>query len=251
RVTGAVFCLHTSLSVAFFSCLAGDVWLAALHPFASIRLRAPHYLLLAAALWVVALGGIVPLLLHSSGLRSCFGGFPEGWAQPTAPVAVLGVVFGAFVPVLVTVLGLPLAAGSVWRSRPSRARRKALGTISIMLAICALCFLPQQLSQLLQFLLEMRGIPQEPLGGLIPGMQRVTEVLASLSCCLNPVLYRFHSSSRAWRCPCSLRVRPKRVFTICDHNFGDPSWDYRPGQRSGKANPRGWNQLLRSRYTQS
>ncbi|NXI33571.1 LPAR6 protein, partial [Sterrhoptilus dennistouni] len=241
RVSRIVFSLHTSLSVAFFSCLLLDVWLRALHPFISIQLRATHYLLVATALWLVALGGIVPLELHSTGVRSCFGSFPESWAHPTAPETILGVIFGAFVPFLVTVLGLPLVARSVWQSRHRRARRKALGTISIVLSICALCFLPHQLIQLLEFLL---GMLQEPFPRVIPQVQRVTEVLASCSCCLNPVLYHFHSSSRAWHCPCRLRSRAKRVFTICDHNFGDPSWGYKPGQRSGKENPWGWNRLI-------
>uniref|UniRef100_A0A8C3NYU0 G-protein coupled receptors family 1 profile domain-containing protein n=1 Tax=Cyanoderma ruficeps TaxID=181631 RepID=A0A8C3NYU0_9PASS len=249
RVTRALFWLHTSLSVAFLGCLALDVWLAVLHPFTSIRLKATHYLLVATALWLVALGGVVPPVLQGTGVRSCFGRFPEGWAQPTAPGAVLGLVFGVFVPFLVVVPGLPLAAGSVWHSRHRNARRKGLGTLSIILGICTLCFLPHQLSQLLQFLLEIQGSQQEPFPSLIPQIQRVSEALASCSCCLNPVLYRFHSSSRAWHCPCRLRSRSERVFTICDHNFGDPSWDYNPGQSRGKENPRGRTRLIHSRYT--
>ncbi|NXR51661.1 LPAR6 protein, partial [Hippolais icterina] len=215
RVTRALCCLHTSLSVAFFSCLGVDVWLAVLHPFTSIQLRATHYLLVATALWVVALGGTIPLVLHPTRLRSCFGSFPESWAHPTAPHTILALIFGALVPFSMVLLGS--VAGSVWWSRRRAARRKALGIIIIMLGICALCFLPQHLTQLLQGMQGMHFLQ----------LQRVSEALASCSCCLNPVLYRFHCSSRAWRCPCRLRLRPKRVFTICDHNFGDPSWDYK------------------------
>ncbi|NWZ43877.1 LPAR6 protein, partial [Brachypodius atriceps] len=233
RVTRALCCLHSSLSVGFFSCLGLDVWLAVLHPLTSIQLRATHYVLVAAALWLVALGGTVPLVLHSSGLRSCFGGFPVSWPHPTAPLTPLALVFGAVVPFSIILLGFPLLTCGVWRSRRRAARRKALGTLGIVLGICALCFVPLQLSQLLQVLL---GSPQEPLPSVIPQIQRVSEALASCSCCLNPLLYRFHSSSRACHCPCSLRLRPERVFTICDRNFGDPSWDCKPGQRRGKEN---------------
>lgn len=252
RLTRALCCLHSSLSVAFFGCLALDVWLAALHPLTSIRLRVTHYVLVATALWLVALGGTVPLVLHSSeGLRRCFGGFPVSWARPTAPPTVLALVFGVFFPFSIILLGLPLLVRAVWRSGRRAGRRKALGTLGMVLAICALCFVPLQLSQLLQFL---HGSPPElSPPSLIPCMQRVSEALASCSCCLNPLLYRFHCSSRACHChcPCRLSLRSKRVFTICDHNFGDPSWDYRAGQRLGKENPRGWNRLLHSRYTQS
>ncbi|NXM47569.1 LPAR6 protein, partial [Gymnorhina tibicen] len=218
---GAVSRLHLSLSVAFFSCLCADLWLAVLHPFASIRLRAAHYALVAAALWLVALGAAVPAALRGRGARSgtgCFGSFPGSWARPAAPRTVLAFVFGVLVPFSAILLGFPLVAGSIWRSRRRAARRKALGTISIILGICALCFVPHQLTQLLRFVL---GLRREPLPGLIPQIQRVTSALASCSCCLNPLLYYFHSSSRPWRCPCRLRLRSKRVFTICDQNFGD------------------------------
>ncbi|NXB21692.1 LPAR6 protein, partial [Rhagologus leucostigma] len=238
-VAGALFCLHISLSVAFFGCLCADLWLAVLHPFASIQLRATHYILVATALWVVALGGTVPLVLRSSGVRSstaCFGSFPGSWVHPTAPRTILAFVFGVLVPFSIVLLGFPLAARSVWQSRRRAARRKALGTIFMVLGICALCFLPHHLTQLLRFVLGVRAIPREPLPSPIADIQRVTSALASCSCCLNPLLYYFHSSSRPWHCPCRLRLRSKRVFTICDQNFGDPSWDYKPGQRRGRKN---------------
>ncbi|NXQ26202.1 P2RY2 protein, partial [Alaudala cheleensis] len=240
-VCRALFCLHTSLSVAFLGCLALDLWLAVLHPFTSIQLRATHYVLVAAVLWLVALGATVPLLLHSTGLRGCFGSSPVSWAQPTAPHTVLALLFGVVVPFSTILLGFPVLAASVWRSR-RRARRKVLGTICIMLGICALCFLQLLLSQLLQLLLGLQGIPEESFPGLIPEIQRVAEFLASCSCCLNPLLYHFHCSSSPWHCPCRLSLRPTRVFTICDQNFGDPSWVYKPRQRLGRKNPRGWNQ---------
>ncbi|NXU04727.1 LPAR6 protein, partial [Buphagus erythrorhynchus] len=229
RATRALFCLHSSLSVAFLSCLCLDLWLAVLHPFTSIQLRATHYVLVATTLWLVALGATVPFVLHSREVRSCFG----SWAGPTAPGSVLAVIFGVAVPFFTVLLGLPLVAVSVCRSQRRASRRRALATISMALGICALCFLPHQLTQLLQVLL---GSPQEPRASLIPKIQRVTEVLASCSCCLNPLLYRLHASSRGWRCPCRLRLRSKRVFTICDSSFGDPSWDC----EAWKENPRGW-----------
>ncbi|NWV77408.1 LPAR6 protein, partial [Dasyornis broadbenti] len=240
RVTGALFRLHFSLSVAFLGCLAVDLYLAVLHPFTSIRLRAAHYGLLATALWLVALGVTVPLVPPSRAVRSstaCLGNLAgSSWARPTAPHTVLALLFGFVIPFSLILLGLPLVAWSIARSWRRAARRKALGTIAIILGICALCFLPHQLCQLLHFLLGMRVIHREPFPSLIPEIQRLTSALGSFSCCLNPVLYHFHSSSRHWRCPFRLRGRSQRVFTICDQNFGDPSWGCKLRQRRRRKN---------------
>lgn len=242
-LAGVLFRLHGSLSVALLGCLAGDAWLAALRPLSAARLRGRHYALLAAALWLLALAGSVPPPPPGPGLRSCFGSSPEGWAHPTAPPALLAFIFGAVVPCSVTVLGLPLAAGSVWRRGRGAARRKALGTICMALGICALCFVPQHLSQGLQLLRPQ----QEPFPGLVP----LSRALASCGCCLKALLCLLHSSSGPWRCPRRLRRRDKRVFTICDRNFGDPSRDREAGRRRGKENPRGWKRLIRPGYAQS
>ncbi|NXY23581.1 LPAR6 protein, partial [Atrichornis clamosus] len=240
RVAGALFYLHIYLSIAFFACICVDLYVAVLHPFTSIQLRAAHYVLVAAALWLLALGVTVPLVLrgplHRGSSTACFDNFTgSSRAHPTAPHSILALVFGFVIPFSVVLVGLPLAAGGIARSPRRAPRRKALGTICIILGICALCFLPYHLTHLLHFLLSVQGI-QEPLPSLIPGIQRVASALPSLSCCLNPLLYYFHSSSRQWHCPCRLRFRSKRVFTICEENFGDPSCDYRPRQRRGRKN---------------
>ncbi|NWW75964.1 LPAR6 protein, partial [Climacteris rufus] len=234
RLSGALFSLHLSLSIAFFTCICVDVYVAALHPFTSIQLRAGHHVLLATALWLLALGLTVPLGLR--GVRNstaCSEPFPDSsWAQPPAPQPILALLLGFAIPFALIVLGFPLLARSISQSQHRVSRRKALGTIYIILAICALCFVPQQLSHLLQFLLStqlVQGIPSP-----IPGVQRVTSALVSCSCCLNPLLCYFHCSSRQWHCPLRLRFRSKRVFTICDQNFGDPSWDYKLRLRLGR-----------------
>ncbi|NXE94852.1 LPAR6 protein, partial [Menura novaehollandiae] len=239
RVTGALFHIHIYLSIAFFTCICVDLYVAVLHPFTSIQLRASHYVLVAAALWVVALGVMVPLVLRgplpSRNPTACFEDVAgSGWAHPTAPQAILALVFGFVIPFSIVLLGFPLVARGISRCPRRVPKRKALGTIYIILGICALCFLPYHLSHLLHFLVRIQVIQEEPLPSLIPGIHRVTSALPSLSCCLNPLLYYFSSSSRQWHCPFRLRFRSKRVFTICEQNFGVPSWDAKPRQRRGR-----------------
>ncbi|XP_027557925.1 lysophosphatidic acid receptor 6-like [Neopelma chrysocephalum] len=246
-ITGTLFHIHIYLSIAFFTCLCVDRYVAVLHPFAYIQLRAGHCVLVATALWVVALGVTVPLVLagplHQRGVgntTACLESFPTGsWTQQEAPHHVLALVLGSMVPLSLMLVGFPLAACRISRVRRGVAWRKALSTISIILAICALCFLPYHLTHLLHFLTRVRLIQDGSFSILIRGMRRVTPALVSLSCCLTPLLCYHSSSSKQWHCNFRLRFRSKKVFTICDRNFGEPSCDYKLQQRRGGKNPRG------------
>ncbi|NWU79473.1 LPAR6 protein, partial [Onychorhynchus coronatus] len=247
RVTGTLFYLNISLSTALFTCICVDRYVAVLHPFAYIQIRASHCVLVATALWVVALGVTVPLVLggplHTGGVgntTACFEDFPtSSWTQPAAPYSVLALGLGSVVPCSLMVLGWPLAAGRICRVKRSVSRREALSTIYIILAICALCFLPYHLTHLLHFLMRVQVIQDQSFSALICSVRRVTLALVSLSCCLTPLLYHYSSSSKHCHCNCRLlRFRSKKVFTICDQNFGEPSWDYKLQQTRGSKNPR-------------
>ncbi|XP_051642494.1 lysophosphatidic acid receptor 6-like [Manacus candei] len=246
-ITGTLFHVHIHLSIAFFTCLCVDRYVAVLHPFAYIQLRAGHCVLVATALWVVALGVTVPLVLagplHQRGVgntTACLESFPtSSWTWREAPHSVLALLLGSVVPFSLILLGFPLAACRISRVRRGVSRRKALSTIFIILAICALCFLPYHLTHLLHFLGRVQLIQDESFSILIHGMRRVSLALVSLSCCLTPLLCYHSSSSKQCHCNLRLRFRSKKVFTICDRNFGEPSCDYKLQQRRGGKKPRG------------
>ncbi|NXK92904.1 LPAR6 protein, partial [Formicarius rufipectus] len=235
RVTGALFYLNIYLSIAFFTCICVDRCVAVLHPFTYIHLRATHCLLVATALWVVALGATIPLVLrgplHNEGVRNttaCFENFPtSSWARHTGPYNVLVLVFGFAIPFVLILVVFPLVARSVSRIQRSVSKRKALSTIYTILAICVLCLLPFHLTHLLHFLRRIQLIQDEPFTGWICRLRGVTLALVSLKCCLNPILCYHSSSSKWWHCNLRLRFRSKKVFTICDRDFGEPSWDYK------------------------
>ncbi|NXC28704.1 LPAR6 protein, partial [Campylorhamphus procurvoides] len=241
RVTGTLFYINIYLSIAFFTCICVDRYVAVLHPFTYIQIRATHCVLVATALWVVALGVTVPLVLggplHNEGVRNttaCFENFPtSSWTRRMAPYNVLALVFGFVVPFSLILVAYPLVARRISRIRRSVSKRKALSTIYIILAICALCFLPYHLTHLLHFLVKMQVIQDESFTSCIYKVRRVTLALVSLNCCLNPLLYYHTSSSKHWHCSFRLRFRSKKVFTICDQSFGEPSCDYKLQQRCG------------------
>ncbi|KAJ7421497.1 lysophosphatidic acid receptor 6-like protein [Willisornis vidua] len=241
RVTGTLFYLTIHLSMAFFTCLCVDGYVVVLQPLTYIQLRTSHCLLVAMTLWVVALGVTIPLVLghplHHEGeknITACLETFStSSWPQPMLPYSILDMVWGAVVPLSLILVAFPLMARSISRVKRGISRRKALSTIYLILAICVLCFLPYHLTHLLHFLVNIQVIQDESFTIWIYSMRRVTVALVSLSCCLNPLLYYHTSSSKPWHCNLRLRFRSKKVFTICDQKFGEPSCDYKLQQSRG------------------
>ncbi|NXM32819.1 LPAR6 protein, partial [Oxyruncus cristatus] len=246
RITGALFYVNIYLSLALFTCICVERYVAVLHPFTYIQIRASHRLLVATALWLVALAVTVLLVLggplHARGVgntTACFENFPaSGGTRRAAPHDVLALVLGSVVPCSLVLVGWPLAAGGIRRAKRGASRRKALSAICVVLAVCALCFLPYHLTHLLHFLRRLQIIQGQSFSALIYRMRRVALALVSLSCCLTPLLHYSSSSSKRWPCNFRLRFRSKKVFTICDQHFGEPSCDYKLQQRRGSKKPR-------------
>ncbi|NXX85953.1 LPAR6 protein, partial [Urocolius indicus] len=241
RVTGTLYYINIYLSIAFFTCLCVDRYIAVLHPFTYIQIRAPHCVTVVTLLWLLALSITVPLVLggplHNLGLSNataCFENFAtRSWRQRMAPYNVLALLFGFAIPFSIILISYPLIARRISRIKHSVAKRKALGTIYLILAICTLCFLPYHLTHLLHFLMRIQVIQRKPFASLIYKMRRVTLALVSLNCCLNPLLYYFTSSSKRWHFNFKLRFRSQVVYTICDQQLGESSYIYKLHQRRG------------------
>ncbi|NWH81159.1 LPAR6 protein, partial [Piaya cayana] len=241
RITGTLYYINIYLSIAFFTCICIDRYIAVLHPFTYIQIKLLHYLVVVAVLWVVALSVTVPLILggplHNRGVRNttvCFENFgTRSWTNRMAPYNILALVLGFVIPFSVILIFYPLIAKRISQIKHSVRKRKALSTIYIILVICTLCFLPYNLTHLLHFLMRIQVIQNEAFTNLIYKMRRVTLALVSLNCCLNPLLYYFTSSSKRWHLNFKLRFRSKLVYTICDQKSGESSCGYKLQQRQG------------------
>ncbi|XP_060115583.1 lysophosphatidic acid receptor 6-like [Heteronotia binoei] len=220
-VTGSVYFVNIYLSVAFFTCICLDRYVAVLHPFAYIRIKSWHYGVVSALLWGVAGGVAVPLVLggpltsRESNRTVCFESFGAGsWRGRMVPYNACALVFGFAVPFAVVLISYPLIARRISRIPRSARKRKALGTIYLILFICATCFLPYHLTHLLHFLMRAGLIRNCHFAAFIYKMRRVTLALVSFNCCLNPILYYFTSASRRLRCKLRFRSRAAAVYTV-------------------------------------
>nr|XP_060615170.1 lysophosphatidic acid receptor 6-like [Anolis sagrei ordinatus] len=227
RVTGCMYFLNIYLSIAFFTCICVDRYVAVLYPFAYIRIKSPHYRTVAVVLWVVALSVAGPLVLggplHSTENKAtlCFENFgTSNWIGRMVPYNVCALVFGFAIPFAIILVSYPLIANRIAHIPRIAHKRKALVTIYLILLICVTCFLPYHLTHLLHFLMRAGVIQDCAFAAFIYKMRRVTLALVSFNCCLNPVLYYFTLAAQKWRWPICFRKRKTLVYTICGGGQG-------------------------------
>ncbi|XP_054857737.1 lysophosphatidic acid receptor 6-like [Eublepharis macularius] len=220
-LTGSMYFVNIYLSIAFFTCICVDRYVAVLHPFAYIRIKSGHYGMVAVVLWGVAASITIPLILggpltfRESNRVACFESFGAGiWRGRMVPYNVCALVFGFAIPFVVILISYPLIVRRISRIPRSARKKKALGTIYLILLICTTCFLPYHLTHLFHFLMRAGLIRNCRFAAFIYKMRRVTLALVSFNCCLNPVLYYFTSAGQRWRWRWRFKTPATNIYTI-------------------------------------
>lgn len=223
RITGSMYYVNIYLSIAFFTCICVDRYVAVLHPFVYIRIKSIHYAIIVVILWVIAVSIVTPLVLggplnsNTSNATTCFENFGiASWTGRMVPYNICALVFGFAVPFVVILISYPVIAKRISRIPHSARKSKALGTIYLILFICTICFLPFHLTHLLHFLMRTRLIQNCLFANVIYKLRRITLALVSFNCCLNPLLYYFTSANKRQHWRFHFRTRPAtKVYTVC------------------------------------
>ncbi|KAM3874178.1 proteinase-activated receptor 1-like [Diretmus argenteus] len=210
RVVTAAFYCNMHCSVLLITCISVDRLLAVVYPIDSLAWRRPRNAAIACvAMWILALGGSVPLVLSRQtvhltelGITTCHDvqELTElQWHYKIYFSTISCTLF--FLPLLVTLVCYTRVIWSltrVPRGITGRSRRKARAVVMALtvLVLFVVCFTPTNVLLLVHYLQFNQGASvagQEVPDGTYAAYL-IFMCLGSLNCCLDPLVYYFGSS---------------------------------------------------------
>lgn len=200
RVVTAAFYCNMYCSVLLITCISVDRFLAVVYPMNSLTWRSPQTASAAcAAMWLLALGGVSPLLISGQtihlpdlGITTCHD--VQDVENLKAYYLYFFPIYSSvffFIPLIFTVVCYvriiqALAAANVEnRSRKTRAVVMA----AFVLLVFVVCFTPTNIILMVHYVQQSHGSSDSSYQAYLLSM-----CVGSLSCCLDPVLYYFGSS---------------------------------------------------------
>nr|XP_033475686.1 proteinase-activated receptor 1 [Epinephelus lanceolatus] len=213
RVVTAAFYCNMYCSVLLMTCISIDRFLAVVYPMNSLMWRSPQTAsAVCAAMWLLALGGVSPLLIsgqtiHLSdlGITTCHD--VQDVEKLQAYYLYFFPIYSSiffFIPLVFTAVCYvriiqALAAANVEnRSRKTRAVVMAV----VVLVVFVVCFAPTNIILMVHYVQLSHKSSDSSYQAYLLSM-----CVGSLSCCLDPVLYYFASSQSQKQVAALLRCR--------------------------------------------
>ncbi|XP_042344338.1 proteinase-activated receptor 1 [Plectropomus leopardus] len=213
RVVTAAFYCNMYCSILLMTCISIDRFLAVVYPMNSLTWRSPQTAsAVCAAMWLLALGGVSPLLISGQtiylsdlGITTCHDvqDVEELQAYYLYFFPIYSSIF-FFIPLVFTAVCYvriiqALAAANVEnRSRKTRAVVMA----AVVLVVFVVCFAPTNIILMVHYVQLSHKSSDSSYQAYLLSM-----CVGSLSCCLDPVLYYFASSQCQKQVAALLRCR--------------------------------------------
>ncbi|XP_068422895.1 proteinase-activated receptor 1 [Clinocottus analis] len=200
RVVTAAFYCNMYCSVLLMTCISIDRFLAVVYPMNSLVWRSPQTAsAVCAAMWLLALGGVAPLLISGQtlylsdlGITTCHDVQDVGQLQ--AYYVYFFPIYSSiffFIPLVFTAVCYvriiqALAAANV----ENRFRKtRAVVMAAVVLVVFVVCFTPTNIILMVHYVQLSHKSTDSSYQAYLLSM-----CVGSLSCCLDPVLYYFASS---------------------------------------------------------
>ncbi|XP_018609359.2 platelet-activating factor receptor [Scleropages formosus] len=237
RITGAMFFINTYCSILFLSVISFNRYWVVTRPLdAASSDRRLQGILVSAVIWLVVLCASIPYLVTKSlnkdgNFERCFEGYHEQDSDTRKNVAIthfliIGFFFLVFLLVvtcngmiaytLLSQSGSPhIAQGS---GRSLGLKRRALGMVTLVLAVFVVCFLPHHVVQgpWTLAVLDLAMKNDTSVKQNLNDAHQITLMLMGLNCLLDPVIYCF--ATRMFRSYISAHFQKMKKRPVCPSN---------------------------------
>ncbi|KAG7278097.1 hypothetical protein CRUP_029042 [Coryphaenoides rupestris] len=206
KISGTAFITNIYGSMLFLTCISVDRFLAIVYPFRSRSIRTrQNAAMVCAAVWLTIVGGGISVTFFSTinqakSSTTCFEGFSKStWQNYLSKITIFIEVVGFLLPLIANLvcsslvlqtLRQPAAAGHGCESK-----RRVLRMILVHLGIFIICFVPYNSILFLYALVRTQALANCSIERFARTLYPITLCLASLNCCLDPVVYYFTSES--------------------------------------------------------
>ncbi|XP_070769889.1 uncharacterized protein [Enoplosus armatus] len=206
KVSGTAFITNIYGSMLFLTCISVDRFLAIVYPFRSRSIRTRrNAALVCAAVWLTIVGGGISVTFFSTinstnRATTCFEGFSKStWRTYLSKITIFIEIVGFLLPLLANLVCSSLVLRTLRRpvtvGRGCDSKRRVLRMILVHLAIFIICFVPYNSILFLYALVRTQALANCAVERFARTLYPITLCLASLNCCLDPVVYYFTSES--------------------------------------------------------
>ncbi|TKS72643.1 Lysophosphatidic acid receptor 4 [Collichthys lucidus] len=206
KVSGTAFITNIYGSMLFLTCISVDRFLAIVYPFRSRSIRTRrNAALVCAAVWLTIVGGGISVTFFSTinsnnRATTCFEGFSKStWRTYLSKITIFIEIVGFLLPLLANLVCSSLVLRTLRRpvtvGHGCDSKRRVLRMILVHLGIFIICFVPYNSILFVYALVRTQALANCVVERFARTLYPITLCLASLNCCLDPVVYYFTSES--------------------------------------------------------